>query len=119
MTESVLNFIDGEWCTSQTNRVGDRENPANRKDIVARAPRSDAADADRAVQAASRAFRNWRLVPGPKRGQIIAEAGRILADRKEALARLMSREMGKPIAEARGDVQEAIDTAILVSAEGR
>jgi alpha-ketoglutaric semialdehyde dehydrogenase len=119
MTESVLNFIDGEWCTSQTNRVGDRENPANRKDVVSRAPRSDAADVDRAVAAAKRAFASWRLVPGPKRGQIIAEAGRILAERKDNVSRLMSREMGKPIAEARGDVQEAIDTAILVAAEGR
>jgi alpha-ketoglutaric semialdehyde dehydrogenase len=119
MTDSVLNFIDGEWCASRTNRVGDRENPANKKDIVSRAPRSDAEDTGRAVAAAKRAFPGWRLVPGPKRGQMIAEAGRILADRKESLARLMSREMGKPIAEARGDVQEAIDTAILVSAEGR
>jgi acyl-CoA reductase-like NAD-dependent aldehyde dehydrogenase len=119
MTDSVLNFIDGEWCASRTNRVGDRENPANKKDIVARAPRSDAEDAGRAVAAAKRAFASWRLVPGPRRGQMIAEAGRILADRKESVARLMSREMGKPIAEARGDVQEAIDTAILVSAEGR
>jgi alpha-ketoglutaric semialdehyde dehydrogenase len=119
MTDSVLNLIDGEWCASRTNRVGDRENPANRKDIVTRAPRSDADDAGMAVAAAKRAFAAWRLVPGPKRGQMIAEAGRILADRKESVARLMSREMGKPIAEARGDVQEAIDTAILVSAEGR
>jgi aldehyde dehydrogenase (NAD+) len=119
MTESVLNFIDGEWCTSRTNRVGDRENPASRRMIVARAPRSDADDAGRAVAAAARAFREWRLVPGPRRGQVIAEAGRILAERKESLARLMSMEMGKPIAEARGDVQEAIDTAVLVAAEGR
>jgi aldehyde dehydrogenase (NAD+) len=119
MTDSVLNFIEGEWQASRTNRVGDRENPANKKDIVSRAPRSDAADAERAVAAAKRAFASWRLVPGPKRGQMIAEAGRILAERKDALSRLMSREMGKPIAEARGDVQEAIDTAILVSAEGR
>jgi aldehyde dehydrogenase (NAD+) len=119
MTDSVLNFIDGVWCASHTNRVGDRENPSNKKDIVSRAPRSDQKDADRAIAAAKRAFASWRLVPGPKRGQMIAEAGRILADRKESVARLMSREMGKPIAEARGDVQEAIDTAILVAAEGR
>ncbi len=119
MTESVLNLINGKWCASQTGRVSDRENPSNKKEIVTRTTRSDEGDVSRAVEAAKAAFKSWRLVPGPKRGQLIAEAGRILAERKESIARLMCREMGKPLAEARGDVQEAIDTAVLVSAEGR
>lgn len=119
MTVEVLNLIGGVRSGADSGRTLARPNPADRRDTVSVAPLSGEAEIDRAVRAAAEAFKSWRLVPAPKRGLMIAEAGRILATRKEELATLMTREMGKPIAEARGDVQEAIDTALLVAAEGR
>ncbi|HEY7727249.1 MAG TPA: aldehyde dehydrogenase family protein, partial [Candidatus Eisenbacteria bacterium] len=82
-------------------------------------PSSDAGDVEDAVQAAVRAYRGWRLTPAPKRAQIVFRAGEIIRDRKEDLARAMTREMGKVLAETRGDVQEAIDMAYYIAAEGR
>src|SRR6185436_1099769 len=80
---------------------------------------SEAADVDDAVAAAAKAYRTWRLVPAPKRAEIIFRAGEIIRARKEDLARAMTREMGKVLAEARGDVQEGIDMAYLAAGEGR
>ena len=119
MPIEVQNLIGGVRAGAASGRTLERRNPADRNDVVSIAPLSGAEEVDRAVRAAAEAFKTWRLVPAPKRGLMIAEAGRRLAERKEELARLMTREMGKPIAEARGDVQEAIDTAWLVAAEGR
>ncbi len=116
---NVLNLINGTWCASRTGRTLSRENPARATEVVSLAPISDASDIDAAVKAAVAAYPAWKLVPAPRRGLMIAEAGRILSTRKEEIATLMTREMGKPIAEARGDVQEAIDTALLVAAQGR
>ncbi|HKE30782.1 MAG TPA: aldehyde dehydrogenase family protein, partial [Candidatus Angelobacter sp.] len=81
--------------------------------------RSDQRDVDDAVAAAKQAFERWRLVPAPKRAEIIFRAGEILQERKEEYARQMTREMGKVIKETRGDVQEAIDTAFYMAGEGR
>jgi alpha-ketoglutaric semialdehyde dehydrogenase len=119
MTIEVRNWIDGVAAPSASGRVLPRKNPANVDETVSIAPLSNAADVDRAVRAAAAAFASWRLVPAPRRGLLIAEAGKKLAERKEELARLMTREMGKPLVETRGDVQEAIDTSLLVAAEGR
>src|ERR1700744_3558382 len=80
---------------------------------------STEADLDRAVQAARTAYRQWRLYPAPKRGEILFRAGELLLQRKEELARQMTREMGKVLSETRGDVQEAADTAFYMAGEGR
>ncbi len=71
------------------------------------------------MKAARKAFESWRLVPAPKRGEIIFKAGRILKERKEKIAKLMTREMGKVLKETRGDIQEGIDTAESAGYEGR
>ena len=76
-------------------------------------------DVDDAVEAAKRAFTKWRLVPAPRRAEIIYRAAEILIERKEEYARDMTREMGKVLKETRGDVQEAIDTAYYTAGEGR
>ncbi len=81
--------------------------------------KSTTADVDRAVDAARRAYDAWRLHPAPKRGEILYRAGEIMLKRKEDLARDMTREMGKVIAEARGDVQEGIDMTFYMAGEGR
>ncbi len=119
MPTTYRNYIGGEWVPAASGRTFEDINPANRDDVLGVFPRSDATDVDRAVAAAREAFRTWRLVPAPRRAEIIFRAGEVLVRRKEELARLMTREMGKVLAEARGDVQEGIDTAYYTAGEGR
>src|SRR5262252_11068244 len=113
------NFIDGEWVESRTGHTYENLNPADTRDVIGIFQRSDKRDVDDAVIAARRAFARWRLVPAPKRAEIIYRAGEILLERKEEYARLMTREMGKVLKETRGDVQEAVDTAYYMAGEGR
>jgi len=119
MATTYRNYIGGEWGPAASGGTFEDVNPANRDDVIGLFPRSDASDVERATRAAREAFRAWRLVPAPRRAEIVFRAGEILVRRKEELARLMTREMGKVLAEARGDVQEGIDTAYYMAGEGR
>lgn len=112
-------FIAGEWVESDSGRTFESVNPADTRDVVGRFQAGDVADAARAVRAAELAFPAWRRTPAPKRGEILYRFGQVLADNKERLAQAMTREMGKVLAEARGDVQEGIDIAFLMAGEGR
>src|SRR3954465_2034012 len=112
------NLIDGEWVSSGSGELFENRNPADTRDLIGRFQQSDAADAARAVDAARRAYEHWRLVPAPKRAELLFRAAQLLADRKEALARDMTREMGKVLDETRGDVQEAIDMTFFMAGEG-
>lgn len=113
------NLIGGEWVGSHSGQTYENLNPADTRDVVGIFQRSDKRDVDDAVAAAKQAFQRWRLVPAPKRAEIIFRAGQILQERKEDYARQMTREMGKVLEETRGDVQEAIDTAFYMAGEGR
>ncbi len=113
------NFINGEWVDSSCGQTFENRNPADWRDLVGIFQKSNADDVNRAVAAAQEAFRTWRLAPAPKRGEILYRVGQILAERKEALARDMTREMGKVLDETRGDVQEAIDMTFYMAGEGR
>jgi aldehyde dehydrogenase (NAD+) len=113
------NFIDGAWVESATGRTFENRNPADIRDIVGIFQESGPADVDAAVQAAKQAYTKWRLVPAPRRAEIIYAAAEILMVRKEEYARDMTREMGKVLKETRGDVQEAIDCAYYMAGEGR
>jgi acyl-CoA reductase-like NAD-dependent aldehyde dehydrogenase len=113
------NFIGGEWVESCTGRTFENLNPADTRDVVGIFQASDRTDVDDAVAAAKAAFEKWRLVPAPRRGEIIFRASEILSQRKEDCARDMTREMGKVLNETRGDVQEAIDTGYFMAGEGR
>ncbi|HUA98319.1 MAG TPA: aldehyde dehydrogenase family protein [Terracidiphilus sp.] len=113
------NLIDGQWVPAQCGKTILNLNPANHADVVGAFPSSHAEDVDHAVAAAQKAFTTWRLVPAPKRAEILLRAGTLLQDRKSQYARAMTREMGKVLAETRGDVQEAIDEAFYVAGEGR
>src|SRR5216110_383933 len=113
------NFIDGEWVESSTGQTFENRNPADTRDLVGIFQKSAKADVDAAVDAAKRAFLKWRLVPAPRRAEIIFTAAEVLFERKEEFARDMTREMGKILKETRGDVQEAIDTAYYMAGEGR
>src|SRR6202451_3210364 len=118
-TKVFKNFIDGEWVAASTGETFENRNPADTRDLVGIFQKSAKADVDAAVAAAKRAFAKWRLVPAPRRAEIVFRAAEILIERKEESAREMTREMGKVLAETRGDVQEAIDTAFYMAGEGR
>ena len=104
---------------ARRRQIFDNVNPADTRDIVGRFPHSGAADVDAAVASAKRGFELWRRTPAPARGDVMRRAGEIFIARKEELADIMTREMGKPLAETRGDVQEGIDTAFYAATEGR
>src|SRR5438067_824934 len=113
------NFIDGRWLPSVSGDLFENRNPADTDDLVGVFQKSTRADVEAAVEAARRAYERWRLVPAPRRAELLFRAAQLIAERKEALARDMTREMGKVLAEARGDVQEAIDMTYFMAGEGR
>jgi alpha-ketoglutaric semialdehyde dehydrogenase len=113
------NFIGGEWLAAMSGRTFSSLNPADTRDVVGHFAASDAADVAAAIRAAEDALPAWRARPAPKRGEILYAFGHLMAQHKERLARAMTREMGKVLAEARGDVQEGIDIAYLMAGEGR
>jgi alpha-ketoglutaric semialdehyde dehydrogenase len=113
------NFIDGEWVEASTGESFENRNPADTRDLVGIFQKSGKADVDAAVEAAKQAFTKWRLVPAPRRAELVYRAAEILIERKEEYSRDMTREMGKILKETRGDVQEAIDTAYYMAGEGR
>lgn len=118
MADLVKNYIGGSWVEARSGETFISLNPATEAPL-AEATRSAAVDVDAAVQAARAAYRGWRLTPAPRRGEILFRAAQILTERKDELARLMTQEMGKILAETRGDVQEAIDMAYYMGGEGR
>ena len=113
------NLIGGEWVAAKSGKTTLNLNPADHEDVIGAFPLSGAEDVELAVAAAKKAYASWRLVPAPKRAEILVRAGLLLRERKEQFARDMTREMGKVLAETRGDVQEAIDEAFYVAGEGR
>ncbi|HXX45198.1 MAG TPA: aldehyde dehydrogenase family protein [Candidatus Acidoferrales bacterium] len=113
------NYINGEWVEARGGKAIENRNPANRDELVGMFPASGAQDVQDAVDAAKAAYKKWRLVPAPKRAEILFHAAEILIERKEDYARDMTREMGKILSETRGDVQEAIDMTYLMAGEGR
>ncbi|MCE7947495.1 MAG: aldehyde dehydrogenase family protein [Chloroflexi bacterium CFX4] len=118
MAELVKNFIGGEWRAAHSGATFPTINPAT-EDVVAEVAKGGVEDVEAAIAAAKRAYEGWRLLPAPRRGEILYRVGQLLIERKEQIARLMTQEMGKVIAEARGDVQEAIDMAFYMGGEGR
>ncbi len=117
--KSFRNFIAGEWVEPSTGEYFDNVNPADTRDVIGRFPSSGVEDVNRAAQSAGRGFEIWRRTPAPQRGDILRRVGDLLSERKEEIAELMTREMGKPLLETRGDVQEGIDTAYYAATEGR
>ena len=110
------NYINGQWVKgkSQFQTI----NPAT-EEILAEIAQAESSDVEAAVSAATEAFKSWRLMPAPLRGELLFKIGDILKQKKEELSRLLTQDMGKVIAEARGDVQEAIDMAYFMGGEGR
>jgi acyl-CoA reductase-like NAD-dependent aldehyde dehydrogenase len=118
-TKVYKNFVDGEWVEASTGQTFENRNPADSRDVIGIFQRSGKADVEAAVGAAKQAFAKWRLIPAPRRAEVIYRAAEMLMERKEDYARDMTREMGKILKETRGDVQEAVDTAYYMAGEGR
>jgi alpha-ketoglutaric semialdehyde dehydrogenase len=113
------NYINGQWVASRSGQTFENRNPANTDEVIGLFQKSNAEDVKAAVDAAAEAYKSWRLVPAPKRGEILYRvAARLTAD-KEEYSRDMTREMGKVLIETRGDVQEAIDMTFYMAGEGR
>ena len=119
MAKTFKNFIAGAWVEPATGEHYENRNPADWRDLIGRFPSSGRRDVERAVRSAWRGFEAWRRVPVPQRGDVLRRVGDLLVRHKEDLARSMTREMGKVLAETRGDVQEGIDTAYYAAGEGR
>lgn len=118
--EYFKNFINGEWKDSKNGKFTENRNPANwNDDLIGYFPASTTEDVEDAVKAAREAFKKWRLVPAPKRGDVLKVVGDIMLKRKDEIAFEMTREMGKVFAETKGDTQEGIDTAYYAASEGR
>jgi acyl-CoA reductase-like NAD-dependent aldehyde dehydrogenase len=119
MAKKFKNFIGGEWVEPAGGNYFESHNPANTDDVIGLWPRSTQEDLERAVASAKRGFELWRQTPAPLRGDVLRRVGDLLTQRKEEIARAMTREMGKVLNETRGDVQEGIDTAYYAATEGR
>jgi alpha-ketoglutaric semialdehyde dehydrogenase len=113
------NLIDGEWVAAKGGKTVENRNPANTEEIIGVFPVSGPEDVHTAVTAAKNAFKSWRLTPAPKRAEVLFRAAELLVRRKADFSRDMTREMGKVLAESRGDVQEAIDMTYYMAGEGR
>ncbi|MFQ6032207.1 MAG: aldehyde dehydrogenase family protein [Candidatus Zixiibacteriota bacterium] len=113
------NFINGEWVDSVTKKTFENRNPADTRELLGVFQASCQEDVKKAIDAAKEAYKKWRLVPAPKRGELLFKVAEILVKRKEDFARQMTQEMGKVLKETRGDVQEAIDMSYYMAGEGR
>ncbi|MDA0683028.1 MAG: aldehyde dehydrogenase family protein [Bacteroidetes bacterium] len=120
MSEALTkNYIDGIWQEASAGATFKDVNPAVNSDVIGNFPESGVEDVDDAVRAARKAFRTWGSMPAPARGDYLRRIGDLLTERKSELAFQMTREMGKPFFETKGDVQEAIDTAYYAATETR
>jgi len=119
MSDPSGNYIDGRWQDATSEHTFENRNPADPDDLIGHFPDSGSADVDAAAEAARDALDDWSSTPAPDRGKILKASGDLLKERKEDIARSMTREMGKPFFETKGDVQEAIDTAYYAASETR
>src|SRR5215510_5429933 len=119
MPKTFKNFIGGRWVNPTTGKHFNNRNPADVSDVIGRFPDSGRPDVHAAVKSAQRGFEIWSRTPAPARGDVLRRVGDLLVERKDAIADAMTREMGKVVAETKGDVQEGIDTAYYASSEGR
>jgi len=117
-TKTYRNYIGGEWVAAAGGETFETKNPAT-GEVLGVFPKSSVEDVDRAVEAAMSAYERWRLVPAPKRAEILFRVGQAFIEHKDELTELMVQEMGKVRAEAGGDVQEAIDMTYYMAGEGR
>jgi aldehyde dehydrogenase (NAD+) len=113
------NYVAGEWVASASPNAVPNVNPANAEDVLGHAPLSTEAEVRQAVEAARDAFPSWRDTPAPRRGAVLFRAMALLDQEKEEVARLLTREEGKTLKEALGEIQRAVNVLEFTAAEGR
>ena len=116
---SYKNNIGGTLIDSNSKEFFEKYNPADKNELLGRFPKSNQKDLDEAVAVALKAAQIWRYTPAPKRAEVLYKAAQITKDQKEELATVLTKETGKPIVEARGEIQEVIDTYLFFAGEGR
>jgi acyl-CoA reductase-like NAD-dependent aldehyde dehydrogenase len=118
-SQSCRNFINGRWVESASSRASERRNPANLDEVVGSAPLSTREETRAAVAAACTAYAAWRDTPAPVRGRLVAAAALLMDQQKDELARLMTREEGKTLKDALGEVQKSVNILDFMAGEGR
>ncbi len=118
MAQAYKMYINGQWIESGSGETFTKINPAT-LETIGEFQKGREMDVEAAVNAAEDSFKSWSEIPAPKRGEILFKVGQLLQQNKEELAKVITQEMGKVLAEARGDVQEAIDMTFLMAGEGR
>ena len=113
------NFIDGQWRKPSSATYLPDINPADTKEVVAESPSSTASEAIMAVEAAERAYPDWRATPAPQRGQLLYRVQRRMEARRQELAEVLTREEGKTLTESNGEIQRAINVVEFYAGEGR
>ena len=111
------NYVDGKWVGSRSGKSLERRNPANHNDLLGSAPLSSREEMHEAVAAAKRAYEGWKFTPAPARGKVLSRAAAIMESRKDELARLLTREEGKALNEARGEIQRALNVLEYTAGE--
>src|SRR5215210_3787226 len=117
--DTYRNFVKGEWVESSSQKTAENLNPANTEDVLGIVRLSTREEARGAVEAAAEAFRGWRSTPAPTRGRIVARFARLLEENKESVAQMLTREEGKTISEARGELTRAINVVEFCAGESR
>ena len=112
-------FVNGRPLLSATGKTAPNINPANVNDVIGTIELATRDEAKSAVEAAYSAFRDWKRTPAPARGRIVAKAARLMEDRKEELAAAITREEGKTLEEARGELTRAINVVEYCAGESR
>lgn len=113
------NIIGGIETESSTKSYFQKFNPSNHDELLGEFPVSTEKDLDKVIESASKAFTKWKNTPAPKRAETLLKAAEITQKNKEELSRILAMETGKPLVEARGEIQEVIDTYQFFSGEGR
>jgi len=116
--ERRQNLIGGEWRAPSTNQHEPCLNPADTREILGLWPKSGAADAKAAVEAAAKAFPGWASTPGPERGRVLGRAHAILKSRVDLVAEALCREEGKTLSESRGEVMKGLNLLEFYAGEG-
>src|SRR5215217_5849387 len=118
MAETFRNFIGGTWVGAASGRTFETRNPADTDELIGSYPQCDESDAREVIDAARKAQPIWAAIPAPKRGEILHRAANILESRAESVARDMTREEGKTLPEARGEVNRAVNILRYYGGEG-
>jgi aldehyde dehydrogenase (NAD+) len=112
------NYVNGEWREAESGRYAPNVNPANTDEVLGELPLSSREEAADAIAAAAAAQPAWGDTPAPERGRVIARVHRLMSERAEELARALTREEGKILREARGEVQKSLNVLEFVAGEG-